>query len=465
MKASFVAIAAVGLFLVGGGTQAVQAQSLTDSFAAAYNNNPDLNLARSQLRSVDENIAIARSGNRPLLFGSIDQSWQTTRTILLNAPTFGGTSSRTTGTRAAPTTFALQLTQPLFNGFQTRNAIRQAESAVRAQRSLLQNTEQNVLLQVATSFFDVILNRKVVSLRRDDVSFLGEQIRAAQDRFEVGEGTRTDVSQAEAAQAQARALLNSAIADLANSEATYKQVTGLTAGTLVDNITEDRYIPGSLPAAVQLGQRGHPAIIASLHDVDTAAFNVAQLEGQFLPSLDIVGEASTSLNQSGQRQSDAASIGLNLTVPIYQGGRVSAEVRQAKEQLGSSRIQVDVTRDQVRQFTVSSWAVYQAALASIQTSRTGVFAAQLALQGVIEEQRVGQRTTLDVLDSQGDLVDAQITLVIAERERDVAAYTLISAIGNLNAQRLSLAVAIYQPQEHTDAVRDKWFGFRTPDGR
>ncbi len=456
MKASSIAIAALGMAVCGFVSPNASAQTLTQSFAAAYNNNPDLNFARSQLREVDENIAIARSGNRPELLATISQTLQTTRTA----------ATPSTGSRSSPTVLGARITQPLFRGFQTRNSIRAAESAVRAQSQSLQNTEQNVLLNTASAFFDVIQNRQVVELRRSDVSFLAAQVSAAQDRFEVGEGTRTDVSQAEARQAQAESFLNIAIAELETSEATYRQFTGLKAGNLRNDIKEERYIPQTLQAAIASGQNLHPAILATLYDADTASFQVATLEGQFLPTLSLVGEAQTTLNPGlGVSQRDQASVSLDLTIPIYQGGRVSAQVRQAKEALGTARIQVDITRDQVRQFTVSSWAQYQAAVRSIQTSRTGVFAAQLALQGVIEEQRVGQRTTLDVLDSQSDVVAAQLTLVAAERDRDVAAYTLLSAMGHLNAARLSLPVAIYQPEEHTDAVRDKWYGLRTPDGR
>lgn len=450
MKASSVTIAALGLMVLAAASTAASAQTLTQSLAAAYDNNPDLNFARSQLREVDENIAIARSGNRPELSATINQSLET---------------SRTSDSAASPTSIGVRLTQPLFRGFQTRNSIRAAESAVQAQSSSLQNTEQNVLLNTVTAFFDVIQNRQIVELRRSDVSFLAAQVSAAQDRFEVGEGTRTDVSQAEARQAQAESFLNIAIAELETSEATFRQLTGLDPRSLKKDINESRYIPNSLKSAISIGQNGHPAIRAALYDVDTATFQVAGLEGQFLPTLSLTGEASTTLNPGIVGQRDEAKVSLDLTIPIYQGGRVSAEVRQAKEALGSSRIQVDITRDQVRQFTVASWAQYQAAVRSIQTSRTGVFAAQLALQGVIEEQRVGQRTTLDVLDSQSDVVAAQLTLVEAERDRDVAAYTLLSAMGHLNAQRLSLPVAFYMPQEHTDAVRDKWYGLRTPDGR
>ncbi|MEM9224516.1 MAG: TolC family outer membrane protein [Pseudomonadota bacterium] len=456
MQRFFTAIAAAGVFVCASGVPVAYAQTLKDTFAAAYSNNPSLNLARSQLREVDENIALARSGNRPNLFGTIRQSWETTRTIAL----------RSTGVRSAPTQAVITLSQPLFQGFRTRNSIRGATAAVRAQRYSLSNSEQNVLLDTATAFYDVIEDRQIVALRRNDVSFLGAQVRAARDRFEVGEGTRTDISQAEARQARAESALNFEIANLQASEATFRQQTGLDPKRLVDNLTEERFLPASLDSAITIGQNGHPAIVATLYDVDSAAFNVANLEGQFLPSLDLVGEAQTTINNGGGiAQRDSATVRLNLSVPIYQGGRVSAEVRRAKEELGSARIQVDVIRDTIRQFTVESWARYRAALRTIITSRTEVFAAQLALQGVIEEQRVGQRTTLDVLDAQSELIAAQITLVQSERERDVTAYTLISAIGQLNASRLGLAVAIYQPEEHLEAVKDKWFGFRTPDGR
>lgn len=434
------------------------AQSLTDTLAAAYNNNPQLNAARSDLRATDENIAIARSGNRPLIGASFSWTNQTTRTQA-GFP-LGGTSG------SAPISVAVQLTQPIFNGFQTRNNIRQAEAAVRAQRFSLENIEQGVLLDAATAFFDVILTRQTVSLRENDVRFLGEQVRAAQDRFEVGEGTRTDVSQAEARQAVAQSALNFSIANQAAAEGRFRQFTGLSPKTLRTNINVDKLVPASVEAAVERGQQGHPAIQASLLNVDVGVFNVKSLEGQALPQVNVVGQAGTTWNAgNGVDRQDSASIGLNVNVPIYQGGRVTAQVRQAKEQLGTARIQVDLTRDQVRQNTVASWATYIASVRTIFSSRTGVFAAQLALEGVIEEQRVGQRTTLDVLDAQRDLIQAQVTLVQSERDKEVAAFTLLAAIGQLSARRLSLNVDVYVPEEHTDAVRDKWFGFRTPDGR
>jgi outer membrane protein len=162
---------------------------------------------------------------------------------------------------------------------------------------------------------------------------------------------------------------------------------------------------------------------------------------------------------------NSASVGLSLTVPIYQGGRASAQVRQAKESLGQARIQVDVSRDQVRAAVAAAWSQYEAAKESTRANAEAVKAAQLALNGVIEERNVGQRTTLDVLNSQADLITAQINQVSAERDLVVASYAIASAIGRLSAGRLGLQVAEYQPEEHYNAVKDKWYGLRTPDGR
>ena len=156
---------------------------------------------------------------------------------------------------------------------------------------------------------------------------------------------------------------------------------------------------------------------------------------------------------------------MQLTVPIYQGGRVAAQVRQSKESLGQARIEVDVTRDQVRTAVVAAWTQYVAARESVEANRELVSAAELALSGVIEERKVGQRTTLDVLDSQADVISAQVDLVSSERDVVVASYAILSAVGHLSAGRLGLAVAEYHPEEHYNAVKDKWIGLRTPDGR
>lgn len=439
------------------------AQTMTDSLAAAYSNNPELNQARSQLRSIDENVAIAKSGLRPQVFANLSAASQYTKTHGFYASQLGTKVSVDNANN--PITMGLTFTQPIFQGFQTKNSVLQAKAAVRAQRELLRNSEQSILLNAATAFEDVIQNAAIVKLRKSDVDFLQEQVKASKDRLDVGEGTRTDVSQSEARYAEAVSQLNFAEANLASSKATYRQVTGLEARNLVDNINLTPKLPPSVERAMSVAQDNHPAIQSSIHNVDVAQYNVKTLEGQFLPGVSLNGQVGRTYDTGTADYADQAQVTLNVDIPIYQGGRVSAQVRQAKEDLGYSRIQVDLLRDQVRQAVVAAWSQYKAAAASIQAARTGVFAQQLALQGVIEEQKVGQRTTLDVLDSQRDLVTAQVTLVEAERNKAVAAYSLLSAVGQLGVDTLSLRVARYQPQQHYKAVKDKWFGLRTPDGR
>ena len=436
---------------------------MKDSLSSAYSNNPSLNQARAQLRSVDEGVPLAKSGIRPQVFATLSASSQYTGLTGV----YSSTANRKFNVSGAnnPIGMGLSFTQPIFQGFQTKNSVLQAKAAVRAQRELLRNTKQSVLLDAATSFEDVIQNTAIVSLRKSDVTFLNEQVKASNDRLDVGEGTRTDVSQSEARYAEAQSDLNFAEASLASSKATFRQVTGLDARNLVDNLNLAAKLPPSLERALAIGQDNHPAIQSAIHNVDVAQFNVKTLEGQFMPDVSLNGEVGRTYDTGTADYSDTAQVTLNVNIPIYQGGRVSSQVRQAKEDLGYARIQVDILRDQVRQAVVQAWAEYQASVASIQAARTGVFAQQLALQGVIEEQKVGQRTTLDVLDSQRDLVDAQVTLVQAERNKVVAAYALLSATGQLGIESLDLRVARYQPDQHYKAVKDKWIGMRTPDGR
>jgi outer membrane protein len=257
-----------------------------------------------------------------------------------------------------------------------------------------------------------------------------------------------------------------------SSAATYHQVIGDEPGNLQPAQAVTKLLPSSLGSAFAIAATEHPAIRSTEALVDASEFSVKSAEGTLLPS--IAAQAglnrdytNRSPNAAGLSQGweNAASIGLSLNVPIYQGGRASAEVRQAKESLGQARIQVDVSRDQVRAAVAAAWSQYQAAKESARANAEAVRAAQLALNGVIEERNVGQRTTLDVLNSQADLISAQINQVSAERDLVVASYAIVSAIGRLSAGRLGLQVAEYHPEEHYNAVKDKWYGLRTPDGR
>ncbi len=464
---------------------AVEAETLQGALARAYRFNQSLNIARAQVRATDEGVPQAKSGLRPFVSGVGTASATRSRTNISD----GQESERL---RSNQIGFGIQLNQTLFDGFQTPNNVRSAEAQVKAAQQNLFNTEQNTLSDTVAAYMDVLRDRRIADLRRENLGFLVEQVRAAQARFDVGEGTRTDVAQAQSEQALSTALLNSALSQVATSESTYFQIVGDAPRDLAPGRSlNGSVLPRSVGEAANTSQREHPAILATLYAVDAAAYQVESNEGQRLPQLSLNAQVQDQYNLSdsepdtsvsgpadpitglpGVRSIDvintnefSGTVGLELTIPIYQGGLVASQVRQAKQVLGQRQIEVDQTRDQVRAAVTTAWAAREAARANVIGYDAQTRAATLALNGVIEERNVGQRTTLDVLNAQADVITAQILLVGAQRDEVVTSYTLASAVGRLSAARLALNAPIYDPNENYRAVRNKWSGFRTPDGR
>lgn len=431
-------------------------ETINQALALAYANNPSINAQRANTRSVDENIAIAKSGYRPNISGSayIGKSWSETRTPF-----------STTTTKLRPGGFGVTISQNLFDGFQTKNNIRSAEAGVMASRETLRNVEQNILFDAATAYMDVIRDAAIANFRAQSLAFLNEQVRSETSRFEVGESTRTDVAQAKARRAAAKAQLSSARASLKSSKAVYHQLVGKEPNRLKMPKGVIRFLPKSVNTAIKVAQAEHPAIKATKHLVDQALFTVKSKEGELLPTLSLSGSANRDLDVAANTDRDSASITATLSVPIYQGGRVSAQVRQNKEILGQRRIEVDQSIDNVRAAVVSSYSQLEAARAASIANKAQLRAARLALQGAVEERKVGQRTTLDVLNTQQDVITAQIALAQADRDIVVASYAALSAIGKLRVNNLGLKVAVYDPEDHFQAVKDKWYGLRTPDGQ
>ncbi|WEX07227.1 TolC family outer membrane protein [Chelativorans sp. AA-79] len=429
------------------------AETILGALAKAYQNNSSLNSSRAGVRVTDENVAIAKSGMRPRITGNASAQVQRRETTDVSTGQFG-----------------ITLEQPIFDGFQTHNNVRASEAQVLAANAALRNDELNLLFDAAQTYMQVIRDRQIAALRAENLQFLEEQVRSARSRLEVGEGTRTDVAQSQAQRQLALAQLSAARAQAAASAARYRQIVGDEPGTLQAPDPLTTLLPASLDQATAIALSEHPAIAARQHWVDVYSYQVKVAEGTLLPNL----SASASLTSTRTESSpsaltdgtqNSASIGLNLRIPIYQGGEASARVRQSKETLGQARIDVDVTRDEVLQAITSAWTQYQAARETVAANREQVNAAQLALSGVIEERDVGQRTTLNVLDAQADVIDARIDLVTAQYNVVVASYAIAQAMGRLSPSRLGLNVAIYDPQEHYRAVKDKWYGLRTPDGR
>lgn len=437
---------------------AASAETILGALSKAYQNNSTLNSSRAGVRATDEGVAIAKSGWRPTITGSANINYSSTS---------GNNAGRLTNGN-----FGVQINQTLFDGFQTKNTVAAAEAQVRASQEGLNNTQNDTLFSAAQAYMNVIHDRQVAKLTEQNLKALTEQVRAARSRFEVGEGTRTEVAQAEAGRSNAQAQVSAAQAQALSSAASYRQVVGEQPGKLKAPSVPKKLLPSNLENAIAAATNENPAILANQHLVDASGFSVKAAEGALLPTLSANAGISQQyrdaspgslLNPDGS--STSANIGATLSVPIYSGGRTSAQVRQKKEQLGQARIEVDVTRDLVRKNVAAAWNSYTAARENVDANRASVAAAQLALNGVIEERNVGQQTTLDVLNAQNVVFNAQINLAGSERDVVIASYGILQAMGRLSVERLGLQVAKYNPEEHYKAVKDKWIGLRTPDGR
>lgn len=443
-----------------------QADTLEWALVQAYQNNPQINSQRAAVRATDENVPQALSGYRPRvsLSGSVGEQYLDTysKTGVPSAPyssTYGATGI---------TSYGVTGTQTLLNGFQTANRTRQAESLVSAARETLRLTEHTVLLSAVTAYMNLIRDAAILELQRRNVEVLTEQLRQTRDRFNVGEVTRTDVAQAESRLAGGRATMLSAESNYVTSRSSYRQVIGVEAGKLAPASPVDRFSPRNLKSAVDLGRANHPSVTVAMFNIDSALLQVKIAEGALYPTLSLQANAQQTNGSSvnlGVLQTSTASITGQLTVPLYQGGSEYSLIRQAKETLGQRRLDLDTAREQAQQTVVQSWGQLEAAKAQIQATEAQVAAAEIALNGVREEARVGQRTTLDVLNAQQELVSARVALVTAQHDRVVASFTLLASVGRLSPAVLGLKIPTYDPMVHYQQVRDSWIGVRTPDGR
>ena len=445
---------------VGFAASAARGESLPEALAKAYQSNPQLNAERARQRATDENVPQALAGYRPQIVASLSAGLQAVRD-LLPGNTFQSASLK-------PWTVGVTVTQTLFNGFKTANSVRVAELQVQAGREALRNVGQGVLLDAVTAYTNVLANQSLVEAQRANVAFLQETQGIVQKRLNAGDVTPTDTAQAEARLSRGRADLNAAEVSLAISQATYTQVIGNAPSQLRTAETVDRYLPRSRDDATNLAFRQHPAVMAAAFDVDVASTTIRVAESSLLPTVTLQGSASRSRDADptlGTFGTDQASVIGQMTAPIYDGGTGASQTRQAKELAAQSRLVLDHVRNQARTAAIGAWVAHEGAKVAVAASEAEVRAATVALQGVGREAQGGQRTTLDVLNSQQDLTLAKARLIGAQRERVIASYTLLSAIGKLDVKTLSLNTPDYLPEVHYHQVRDAWHGLRTPSGQ
>jgi outer membrane protein len=422
-------------------------ETLLQALASAYKFNPRLDAARATLRATDEEVPRALSGYRPVITGSADTSYQ-------NVNTKPGSAS---AGESNPRGYGVDLVQPLFRGFRTVNAVNAAEATVRAGRETLRLAEQSVLLEAVTAFGDVVRDTAIVRLRENNVTVLTRDLRATQDRFNVGEVTRTDVAQAQARRAAAVAALDLARANLRTSRATYERVIGHPPSNLVE-AKASRLVGRTLGENVEVSLRESPSVVAALYREQAARFSIDLVRGELLPTAQLEANYSKRFDQSaGVDAIESTSVTGRLTVPFYTGGEVEARVRQAKHTHVQRLQEIEQARTEAQAQVVTAWAQLQAAQAAVESDQTAVNANRIALAGVREEERVGQRTLLDVLNAEQELLNSEVNLVTDQRNVVIASYTVLSTVGRLNAQDLSLASLVYDPDAHYDQVRRKWF--------
>lgn len=428
------------------------AQTLDEALIQTYQSNPTLSAARAQLRATNERVPQALSGWRPLVEAQGSGGKAQDDDIRPDTDSEG----------RSPASADLTVTQPLYRGGRTVAGTERAENEVLAQRARLATTEQDVLLSAVTAYADVWRDQSVLELNISNEQVLGRQLEATQDRFDVGELTRTDVAQSESRLTSATADRIGAQGNLSTSRATYENVTGSYPGRLVQPPLPGG-LPESLTSIIAMAEAANPDVLATTYNELAAQRSVREVEGELLPSVELQGSVGYQHERTSRTsEGSTAEILAVVRVPLYQQGAVSSRVREAKQVASQRRLQVREAIRRAREDAISAWERLQTAQAQIAAFQQSVRANEIALEGVRQENAVGARTVLDVLDAEQELLDAQVSLVGAQRDEIVATFEVLSAVGRMTAADLGLGTEIYDAEADYRAVRGSWFGLDAP---
>ncbi len=448
----------------------LRAETLNGALTRAYNMSPVINSNRAGVRALDEKVPQALSGMRPRAnagaFLGVQQNRMVTKQqdIPLTDSTLEGPVKSIQSGGSVPRSANFTVEQPVFDGFKTSNASRMAETNVFAGRARLRLTEQRVLFNAVSAYMNVLRETAALRLQENNVAVLAEQLRQTRERYLAGQITLTDIAQAEARLAAGQSLVSQARAALDAAIGAYRQTIGDEPKKLAPGAPVDSLLPKTREEVERIAQAEHPVILAALHDADAADLDIKVIEADFMPKLSVVGNVFTQTDTAGiYNRNIGAYVGGRLNVPIYEGGLTSSQVREAKEVAGQRRLDADVARADVIALVRANWGALQAAKTQISAAQTQIAAAERALYGVREEAKAGQRTTLDILNAQQELLNARIGLLFAQRERVVASYAVLSAMGRLSIETLALGEAPYDPAIHFEQVRGLWGGTNTPD--
>ncbi len=472
------AMCAVAALVVCPTPSRANVETLEDALVQAYNTNPTLLAQRAALRAVDETVNQAVASWRPTVTAS------TSYTIAENdiettvaEARFGDLNNdgdqndafvNTLTTEDDTLNYGVTVQQNVFRGFRTLNETRQAKANVRASREQLRTTEINVLLDTVTAYMDVLRDEAVIQLSQNNVAVLKRQLEASQDRFRVGEITRTDVAQSEARLSGAQSNLIAAEAQLTVSRSAFERVVGVQPARLTAPPPLPP-LPGTEDEARNIALDFNPNLRAAREAEAASLYAIRAARGALLPTLTLqatyqISDATGDITGAGgvtspnDNRTDTKQIVANLNIPLYQSGAAYSQLRQAKQLNSEDKLQITEAQRTVIEQIANSWEALRSARATIEASQEQVRANEIAFEGVRQEAQVGSRTTLDVLDAEQELLDSRVNLVTAERNEYVAAFQLLASVGYLTADRLSLAAPIYDPNENYDDVRGAWVG-------
>lgn len=437
--------AIVGMLTVGLGSTDATADTLADALVGAYTHSGLLAQNRALLRAADEDVPLALAALRPIINWSagITQSFGDTRSV----------SGFTSSAESTDISIGLTASLQIFDGGADTARVEATKEIVLATRGSLMNVEQTLLLNTVTAFVNVIQQENFVALSQNNLRLLQEELRAANDRFEVGEVTRTDVSLAEAAVADARSNLANSERDLIQAQAAYTNFVGRPPGRLSPLPTLPN-VETRVPAAQAVAVRMHPDMETARRQVSANELLLIAANKDLLPVVTLDGTLALREDFGDPDSAQTGSVGINLTGPIYQGGSLSALIRQATANRDASRGNLHNVRHIVQQDVVNAISDLEAARASLAASERQIRAARIAFQGVREEATLGARTTLDVLDAEQDLLDAETNRIAAQAAQYIASYSVLESMGLLTAQRLKLPVQLYDPAAYYNLVKN-----------
>lgn len=429
---------------------AAAADSLKDVLASAYNNSPRLQAERARLRETDETYIQARSQSRPTITLAGTAAGSAVRTPQFSF--LGPVEEQTETITGTPVQAQLEILQPIYQGGRLRAQREQALSSILAARENLRSAEQTALLEAATAYADVIRDEAITRIRRNDVRVLARQREAAQITFDVGQGTRTDMAQADSRLAAANIGLASGDAQLEVSRAAFRRAVGRSPVDLqpIPSVV----IPNSIEEAIGIALEKNPDLRAAYHNRTAAGRNIDIARSSTKPSVSLSATAASQREQIlGFGQADAFTITAQVSVPLFSAGFNQSRIRQATEVKTRLGYEIEQAELEIIEAVTQLWAQFVAAKSILISSDVQVEAAKLAFEGVTLEQEVGTRTVLDVLDAEQEILNAQINHLNAQRDLDVAIFQILTMMGTFTAESLSLAIDVYDPDKNLETVR------------